>query len=165
MTGEPRDHAGSVTRIEPMTREDFQAILTDIREFWPNGAPPVFHPLFLEEFGDTAFVIREKGQVVAHLFGFVASKSPTGYVHLVATRIGYRGRGLARALYAHFADVARARGATALKAITTPGNAGSIAFHQRLGWTLLGEPGSNGVPVIRDYSGPGVDRVVMTAPL
>lgn len=125
----------------------------------------MFHPLFLEEFGDTAFVIRDRGKVVAYLFGFVARTSSTGYVHLVAIREGYRGQGLARALYHHFANAARARGATRLKAITNPKNAGSMAFHSRLGWTLHGEPNESGVPVVRDYSRPGVDRVVMTRDL
>lgn len=151
--------------VEPVTRSDFLAILTDIRTFWPNGAPAVFHPLFVEEFGDTAFVIRDQGQVVAHLFGLIAATSPTGYIHLVAVRDGYRGRGLARTLYDHFASVARARGATRLKAITNPGNAGSLAFHRRLGFTFEGEPNEHGVPVVRDYAGPGVDRVVMVRDL
>ena len=62
-------------------------------------------------------------------------------------------------------DVARARGGTALKAITTPTNHASIAFHTRLGMSLLGEPNADGIPVIRDYAGPGLDRVVFHLPL
>jgi GNAT superfamily N-acetyltransferase len=163
----PADRAGASTSaaVDRLTRADFQAILADIRAFWPNGAPPVFHPMFLEEFGDTAFVVRDGEQVAAHLFGLIAATSPTGYIHLVAVREGYRGRGLASLLYAHFAEVARARGCTRLKAITSPGNAASIGFHRRMGFTLLGDPDDNGVPVVRDYSGPGVDRVVMVRPL
>ncbi|MGC8487229.1 MAG: GNAT family N-acetyltransferase [Clostridia bacterium] len=61
--------------------------------------------------------------------------------------------------------MARASGCTRLKAITSPGNAASIAFHRRMGFTLLGDPDDRGVPVVRDYSGPGVDRVVMVRPL
>jgi hypothetical protein len=45
-----------------------------------------------------------------------------------------------------------ARGARALKAITSPGNEGSLAFHRALGFTLT--PAG-------DYGGAGQARVVM----
>lgn len=51
---------------------------------------------------------------------------------------------------------ARAQDATRLKAITSPDNKGSIAFHQRLGFD---------VHVVKDYNGPGADRVVLTKEL
>lgn len=47
-----------------------------------------------------------------------------------------------------------------MKAVTTPSNAGSIAFHQSLGMEPLGEPGADGVPVVADYAGLGASRVV-----
>ena len=57
------------------------------------------------------------------------------------------------------------RGCGALKAITTPENAASIAFHRRLGMSLAGEPGPDGVPVVADYAGPGQPRVVFGKPI
>lgn len=66
-------------------------------------------------------------------------------------RDSHRRQGLARVLYEAFAGRARERGATSLKAITTPGNAGSIAFHRALGFSATVVPG---------YAGPGQDRVV-----
>jgi GNAT superfamily N-acetyltransferase len=98
--------------------------------------------------------------VIAYLFGLRSQTEPAGYVHLVAVREGYRRRGLARQLYRHFIEFARARGCREVKAITTPGNARSIAFHTALGMRMEGEPNAEGVPVVRDYSGPGEDRVV-----
>jgi len=56
--------------------------------------------------------------------------------------------------------LARQHGCTHIKAITTPSNAGSIAFHKSLGMELLGEPNADGIPVVADYAGRGVPRVV-----
>jgi hypothetical protein len=63
-------------------------------------------------------------------------------------------------LYEHFEAIARKRGCTKLKAITTPGNLASIAFHKRIGMKLLGEENTEGVEVVKDYSAPGQHRVV-----
>jgi hypothetical protein len=38
-------------------------------------------------------------------------------------------------LYEEFESLARTRGATALKAITSPGHAASVAFHRALGFS------------------------------
>ncbi|MBN1967528.1 MAG: GNAT family N-acetyltransferase [Anaerolineae bacterium] len=95
----------------------------------------------------------------------LAQNGPTAYVHLIAVHADRRGLGLGRQLYAHFLAFARAHGCTAIKAITTPTNQESIAFHQRLGMSLLGDAEQDGVPVMRDYSGPGLDRVVFHLPL
>ncbi|MBE3590174.1 MAG: GNAT family N-acetyltransferase [Firmicutes bacterium] len=148
--------------IQPCTKADFDQIVTEIADFWGSDRTlPLHHPIFLYEFGDTAWVMRDGDRVAGYLFGFVAATSPTAYVHLVAVRSGYRERGVPRRLYARFIDEARRRGARQLKAITTPGNRESVAFHTRLGMRLLGEPGPDGIPVVRNYSGPGQDRVVM----
>ncbi len=69
-------------------------------------------------------------------------------MHVVGVREDHRRGGLAHALYEEFESLARARGASALKAITRPGNHASVAFHQALGfaasehggYTALGEP-------------------------
>jgi len=73
-------------------------------------------------------------------------------------------REMARALhhpmfFCEFADtaVAARRGATALKAITSPENQGSIAFHRRMGFTEM--------TLAPDYLGSGRARVVMRRPL
>lgn len=122
--------------------------------------------MLLYELGDTAFVIRDNNRVAAYLFGFFASTGPVAYVHLVAVREGYRQTGLAARLYHHFAAAALKAGKTRLKAITTPDNQGSIRFHTRtMGMSMNGSPNADGIPVVRDYSGPGADRVVFTKDL
>lgn len=58
-----------------------------------------------------------------------------GYIHLVAVPEDHRQHGLARVLYEEFESRVHARGATALKAITSPESSMSLAFHRALGFT------------------------------
>jgi GNAT superfamily N-acetyltransferase len=99
---------------------------------------PYHYPFLVHEFGDTAFVVRSDGEVIAYLFGFVATAEPVGYIHLVGVRSAHQGTGLGRSLYEHFADVARERGCTHLRAVTAPFNTDSQAFHAALGFQATG---------------------------
>ena len=155
-----------MSRIERCIRLDFDEILTDHDRFWDSDLTlQLHHPIFLHEFGDTAFVIRKGGQVVAYLFGFFAQTGPLAYVHMVAVRKGHRGQGLARRLYARFVAAARAKGLEQLKATASPLNAASIHFHHSIGMRSTGEPNDEGVVVEKDYLKPGSDRVVFLMPL
>jgi GNAT superfamily N-acetyltransferase len=147
--------------ITGCTKHDYDQIVSALADFWGHDRNrALHHPMFVNEFVDCAFVIRHQETVVAYLFGFIAHAGPVAYVHLVAVRPSHRHLGLARQLYEHFTDVAVSRRCTQLRAITNPENAGSIRFHQSLGFHLEGVPNAEGVPVIKDYGGPGVDRVV-----
>ena len=137
---------------------DLAEILRDFERFWGDREllRTLHHPIFFCEFGDTAFVARKGGQIAGYLLGFVA---PTGdgYIHFVAVRDDARNLGLGRRLYETFAAAAAQRGATALKALTNPENAGSIAFHRRMGFTDM--------TLAPDYAGSGRTRIVMRRPL
>ena len=85
---------------------------------------------------------------------------PVGYVHMVGVRTSARRQGFAGELFEHFAEFARRHGCRQVKAITTPSNLGSIAFHKSLGMQLLGEANLDGIPVLPDYAGRGAPRVV-----
>lgn len=146
--------------VERVRDGDLAEILRNFTRFWGDQDFPrhLHHPMFFLEFGDTAFVARGPGRegIVGYLLGFVA---PTGdgYVHFVATRDDVRGQGVGRSLYAAFETAAAARGATALKALTSPRNEGSMAFHRSVGFT--------GMTLVEDYGGSGRSRVVMRKPL
>lgn len=140
--------------IDRIRDTDLAAIMRDFNRFWGDRERlrPLHHPMFVVEFSDTALAARRAdGQVLGYLLGFVA---PTrdGYIHLVAVRDDARGLGLARRLYDAFTELAVARGAVALKALTSPENEGSQAFHRSLGFTLTRAD---------DYGGAGQTRVVM----
>ena len=144
--------------IESASAADLAEIMRNFDRFWGDRENELLrhlhHPMFLVEFGDTAFVARSKegGEVVAYLLGFLAPAG-YGYIHFVAVREDARSAGVADRLYERFTSVALDRGATGLKAITSPENERSIAFHRRLGFTDLER--------VEDYGGSGRPRVIM----
>ena len=147
--------------ISICTDQDYAQILDELHEFWgPRDTRHLHHPFLVHEFGNSAFVIRNGREVVAYLFGFLSQTEPVGYVHTLAVRTSARRRRLAQELFGHFVEFARRHGCKHVKAITTPSNLESIAFHTSLGMQLLGEPKSDGIPVAPDYAGRGAARVV-----
>ena len=147
--------------ISNCTALDYDEILAALPEFWDGrDTGSLHHPMFIHEFGRSAFVIRRGPQVAAYLFGFVSQTEPVGYVHTIAVRASARRQRLAQHLFEHFVAFARRQGCRHIKAITTPSNAGSIAFHQSLGMRLLGEPNADGIAVVPDYAGRDAARVV-----
>jgi len=124
--------------------------------------------LFFQHFNDTSFIVEKpalsdpeprsvsKGEgdsaLVAFLIGFISQSEPrAAYIHFAGVHPEHRRAGLGRALYERFFELARARGAREVLSLTAPANTGSIAFHARLGF-VASEP-------IRDYDGPGDDRI------
>ena len=123
--------------VDRCSKADFLEIVDNLTAFWGSErAAAAHHPMVIEEFGETAFVVRENGEICGYLFGFF---DQTG------------SRGIARELYAHAEELARARGATALKAITSLSNAGSIAFHGALGFKQLGDGEQAGIRYVPSY--------------
>jgi ribosomal protein S18 acetylase RimI-like enzyme len=142
--------------ITPAGITDVQQVLADHARYWGGRDLRALHLLpLVHEFGETCLVARSDDGVLGYLIGFVTPDG-TGYVHLVATRDDARDTGLGRALYEAFTEAARRQGAVRLKAITSVGNEGSIAFHRRLGFD---------VRVEAEYNGPGQPRVVFTRAL
>jgi ribosomal protein S18 acetylase RimI-like enzyme len=142
--------------ITPCTEADFLQIVGSLDQFWDEPRDHLHHRLFLNEFGDSAYVIREGGIVVAYLFGLIGTSHPrAGYVHLIAVRNSHRGLGLGRRLYETFETHARNQGCSQLKAVTSPGNTGSIDFHKSIGMQAR---------VVEHYAGPKEEhhRVVFT---
>lgn len=147
--------------IQHCSKLDFDQILTDITDFWGSDRTlSLHHPMFIYQFGNTAFVIKDKDNVIAYLFGFFSQTDKTGYVHLVGVRQSWQGQGLGKKLYDYFTTLAKRQGCNKLKAMTTPGNQTSISFHKKIGMRLIGERNENGIEVVKNYSGPGQDRVV-----
>jgi GNAT superfamily N-acetyltransferase len=143
------------------SKDDFNQILTDFDQFWEHDRTlALHHPTLLYEFGNSAFVIRRGRKVIAYLFGFLSQTEPLGYVNLLAVRQGYRRQGLGKALYQHFEQYAVEHDCRRLKSITSPVNTLSINFHKNIGMIPTGEPDKAGVPIVKDYSGPGKDRIV-----
>ena len=147
--------------IAQMTKEDFLQIVDDHSKFWDNDLTyQLHHPMFINEFGDNAYTLKDGQIIAAYLMGFISQTEPTGYVHLVAVHPDYRRQGLAKRMYQHFISEARKRNCTILKATGHPDNLQTIKFHLALGMKMQGEPNGEGVNVVKDYLRRGSDRVV-----
>jgi GNAT superfamily N-acetyltransferase len=149
-------------KIEKCTKDDFNEIIRDISDFWGSDRTLHLHqPFLIYEFGNTAFVIRDKGIVVAYLFGFFSQTKNQAYIHLIGVREKYLRRGLGKLLYDKFIEIAKSHKIHEIKAITKPINTKSINFHtKKIGMTMAGEPDENGINVVKNYSGINNDRVV-----
>jgi ribosomal protein S18 acetylase RimI-like enzyme len=149
-------------KIENCTKDDFNEIIRDINDFWGSDRTLHLHqPYLVNEFGNTAFVIKRNGIVIAYLFGFFSQTENLAYVHLIGVREKYQRHGLGKMLYDNFTEIARSRKISKIKAITKPINIKSINFHtKKIGMTMTGEPDENGINVVKNYSGINNDRVV-----
>jgi predicted GNAT superfamily acetyltransferase len=127
---------------------------------WWGGRPmrDMLPRLFFVHFRDTSFVAERDGELAGFLAGFLSQSEPdAAYVHFAGVAPGERGTGLGRELYERFFALARARGRTRVSCVTSPANAGSLAFHRSLGFEASDpKPG---------YDGPGEDRVVLSRAL
>ena len=133
--------------------EDFEAIVAVIDDWWGRPASRDLTRLFLDHFSDTSLIAEHDGELAGFLIGFLSpSKAQEAYIHFAGVAPAWRGAGLARSLYEQFFDRARQDGRTVVKAITSPQNGPSIAFHRAMGFTAS-DP-------IKDYDGPSLDRVV-----
>ncbi|WP_321417669.1 GNAT family N-acetyltransferase [uncultured Methanomethylovorans sp.] len=147
--------------ISNCTKSDFDQIIKNISDFWCSDRTlHLHHPTLIYEFGDSAFVIKDREIVCAYLFGFYSQTEPIAYTHLLAVKKDYRRCGLAQLLYEHFIECARKKGCIKMKAITKPTNLDSIGFHKSIGMKLIGNEIIDEITVVRDYNGPGEHRVV-----
>jgi predicted GNAT superfamily acetyltransferase len=133
---------------------DHARVLAVLDEWWGGRSMTAMLPrLFFVHFRPTSFVLERDGELVAFLVGFVSQTDPTqAYVHFVGVDPQERGAGAGRRLYDRFVAVVRAHGCTVVRAVTSPVNTGSIAFHTAYGFEV--EDGSGA-----DHDGPGEDRV------
>ena len=133
--------------------QDFDVIIAVIDDWWGRPASRDLTRLFLDHFFGTSLVAEHGGELAGFLIGFLSPAKPAeAYIHFAGVAPVWRGAGLARSLYERFFDRARQDERTVVKAITSPQNGPSIAFHQAMGFTAS-DP-------IKDYDGPSLDRVV-----
>ncbi len=114
--------------------------------------------LFLDHFCSSSLVVHGPDGLIAFLIGILSPSQPDqAYIHFAGVAPAARHLGLARMLYEEFFALARADGRRAVSAVTSPGNDGSVRFHQAMGFTVAGP--------LADYHGPGRDRLVFSRDL
>jgi ribosomal protein S18 acetylase RimI-like enzyme len=157
----------TVDRVRVANADDHAAIVGAIHEWWADSRDPsqarelslLMPRLFLQHFSATSLIVERDGELVAFLVGFHSpDRAEEAYIHFVGVAPHRRRQQIAEDLYRRFFESARRAGRRRVRAVTSPQNTGSIAFHRAMGFDLELNP-TNGLNVFPDYDGPGQPRV------
>jgi ribosomal protein S18 acetylase RimI-like enzyme len=142
--------AQTIRHAEPT---DYGRVIAVIDEWWGGREMAAMLPkLFFVHFHDTSFVAEEEGELAGFLCGFRSQTyDDEAYVHFVGVDPERRAAGLGRALYERFFAAVAPR--TVVRAVTSPVNERSVAFHRALGFEIE--------RVDESYDGAGEARVLL----
>jgi len=150
-------------RLRTATAADYDQIIAVVDDWWGRPIGHALARVFLDHFYATSTIAEDataenKGELAGFLIGFLSPSQPdAAYIHFVGVHPSLRGAGLARTLYERFFALAREHGRRVVSAITAPQNAGSIAFHTAMGFTVT--------PPIPNYDGDSAPKVLFERPL
>ena len=146
-------------QLRAATAADYDQIIAVVDDWWGRPVGHALTRVFLDHFHSTSTIAEsgtaesKGGELAGFLIGFLSPSEPdAAYIHFVGVHPSLRGNGLARTLYERFFALARADARQRVSAITAPQNAGSIAFHTAMGFTVT--------PPIPDYDGAGSAKVL-----
>ena len=134
--------------------EDFGRVIAVIDEWWGGRPMAAMLPkLFFVHFRDTSFVAEDDdGGLAGFLCGFRSQTfEDEAYIHFVGVAPAHRGGGLGRELYERFFAAVAPR--SVVRAVTSPVNERSVAFHRALGFEVE--------RIADDYDGAGEARVLL----
>jgi ribosomal protein S18 acetylase RimI-like enzyme len=137
--------------IRPAEPADHARVVAVVDAWWGGRPMAAMLPkLFFIHFRDTSFVADDDGELAGFLCGFRSQTfDDEAYIHFVGVDPSRRGSGLGRMLYERFFDAIAPR--TVVRAVTSPVNERSVAFHRALGFEVE--------RVQPDYDGHGEARV------
>jgi predicted GNAT superfamily acetyltransferase len=132
---------------------DYGRVIAVVDEWWGGREMAAMLPkLFFVHFRETSFVAEQDGELAGFLCGFRSqTHDDEAYVHFVGIAPSQRGSGLGRELYERFFAAVAPR--TVVRAVTSPVNERSVAFHRALGFEVE--------RVDDDYDGQGQARVLL----
>lgn len=132
---------------------DYARVIGVVDEWWGGRAMAAMLPkLFFVHFRDTSFVAEVDGEVVAFLCGFRSqTHDDEAYIHFVGVDPAQRGNGVARELYERFFAAVAPR--ATVRAVTSPRNETSLAFHRALGFEVE--------RIDENYDGAGAARALL----
>lgn len=153
----------------PLVADDHATVLATLAA-WSGGQDmhALLPPVLFSHFSDTSLVVEDaEGSLIGFVIAFVSqTRSGTGFIHLVWVRPDARHLGVARGLYLRVFELLRRRGCHRVEAVTIPHNTGSLAFHDRMGFTAVGHGGPpHEAPADNHHAGPGQPRVSLERPL
>lgn len=155
-------------RFRTVTRDDYAPIIAVVDAWWGGRPMAAMLPkLFFEHFADTSLIAEADGEPVGFLIGFLSPALPSeAYIHFAGVHPDHRQRGVGRALYERFFQMAGEAGRRRVRCVTSPINTASVAFHRAMGFDAGGPAvGDDEVPIHKDYDGPGEDRVLFVREL
>jgi ribosomal protein S18 acetylase RimI-like enzyme len=132
---------------------DYGRVIDVVDEWWGGRPMAAMLPkLFFVHFADTSFVAEDEGSLAGFLVGFRSqTHEDEAYVHFVGIDPAHRGSGLGRELYERFFTAVAPR--SVVRAVTSPVNERSVAFHRALGFEVE--------RVDESYDGRGEPRVLL----
>ena len=132
---------------------DYGRVIAVVDQWWGGRAMAAMLPkLFFVHFRDTSFVAEADGELGGFLCGFRSQTfDDEAYIHFVGVDPERRASGLGRTLYERFFAAIAPR--TVVRAVTSPVNERSVAFHRALGFDVD--------RVDEDYDGEGEARVLL----
>ncbi len=145
---------GDRVLIRPAEPADYPRVHAVIDDWWGGRPMAAMLPkLFFVHFRDTSFVAEDDdGSLAGFLCGFRSQTfADEAYIHFVGVDPARRAAGLGRALYERFFASVPER--SVVRAVTSPVNERSVAFHQALGFEVE--------RIDDDYDGRGEARVLL----
>jgi ribosomal protein S18 acetylase RimI-like enzyme len=132
---------------------DYARVIGVMDQWWGGRSMAAMLPkLFFVHFRDTSFVVDADGEIAGFLCGFRSqTHDDEAYIHFVGVDPDRRGGGIARSLYERFFEAVAPR--TIVRAVTSPANERSVAFHRALGFEVE--------RIDEDYDGRGEARVLL----
>jgi ribosomal protein S18 acetylase RimI-like enzyme len=138
--------------VRPAAPADYDRIIAVVDDWWGREIHTALPRLFLDHFHRTSLVAETGDDLAGFVVGFLSPSVPdTAYIHFAGVNPAFRGTGLARRLYEAFFALARADGRTTVRALTSPQNTASIAFHRAMGF---------GTADAVSHDGPAKDKVL-----
>ena len=119
---------------------DYDRIVAVVDAWWGRPIRATLPRLFLDHFHATSRIAEHRdGALAGFLIAFLSPSLPDeAYIHFVGVDPRLRGSGLAGRLYRGFFADAAAAGRSVVRAVTSPVNHGSIAFHTAMGFSVTG---------------------------
>jgi ribosomal protein S18 acetylase RimI-like enzyme len=168
--------------LRPAREADFPAIQVALDGWWTLPSHTTAEAkrerallvprVWLQHFASSSLIAERvaggaSDSVLGFLIGFHSfDRAEESYIHFVGVRPDARKERIGRTLYERFFEEARRHGRGRVRAITSPSNEVSLAFHLALGFAI--EPGTrerDGIAVKPDYDGPGFDRIAFVREL
>jgi ribosomal protein S18 acetylase RimI-like enzyme len=142
--------------IRNVKSSDFYSISPLINEWWGGRQMSDMLPkLFFNHFNNTSFIAEKDSQIIGFLIGFLSQSDKDGaYIHFVGVSPEHRKTQIGKHLYNEFFNVVKKNNRNVVRAVTSPKNKVSIAYHTKMGFDIEnGDKVVDRVSVFSDYDG------------